>query len=68
MAEVGMVASVSGRIRDVQSWLGQLTEAAALTEWGALFACVLLAWLLVWLLRRALRADRPDLGVLVPNA
>jgi small-conductance mechanosensitive channel len=63
MAEVGMVASVSGRIRDVQSWLGQLTEAAALTEWGALFACVLLAWLLVWLLRRALRADL-DLPVL----
>ncbi len=57
MAEVGMVASASGRLRDVQSWLSRLTEAAALSEWGALLASVLLAWLLVWLLRRAVRRD-----------
>jgi small-conductance mechanosensitive channel len=57
MAEVGMVASVSGRIRDVQTWLSPLTEASALAEWGALLACVVLAFLLVWLLRRSLRAD-----------
>ena len=57
MAEVGMVASASGRLRDVQSWLSRLTEAAALSEWGALLAAVLLAWLLVWLLRRAVRRD-----------
>jgi small-conductance mechanosensitive channel len=57
MAEVSMVASVSGRIRDVQTWLSPLTEASALAEWGALLACVVLAFLLVWLLRRSLRAD-----------
>lgn len=63
MAETGMAALASGRIQGVQDWSAQLTQASALTEIAALAACVVLAWLLVALLRRAVRADL-DLPVL----
>ncbi len=63
MAGTGMSALSSGHIQGVQDWWSQLTQASALTELSALVASVALAWLLVALLRRAVRADL-DLPVL----
>jgi small-conductance mechanosensitive channel len=40
-------------IDDLQTWLKALIQPTALTELVALAACVMLAWSLVWLVRRA---------------
>jgi small-conductance mechanosensitive channel len=45
------------RAADLEDWLAALTRPAALTELGVLLACAVLAWVLVWLLRRTLAAN-----------
>ena len=45
------------RIDNLDDWLKAMSEPSALTELGALAACVLLSWLLVWLARRVLNVD-----------
>ena len=40
-------------IDDLQTWLKALIQPTALTELAAIAACVILAWSLVWLVRRA---------------
>ena len=40
-------------IDDLQAWLKALIQPTALTELAAIAACVMLAWSLVWLVRRA---------------
>ena len=42
-------------IDDLQSWLKALVQPTALAELGAIAACVVLAWSLVWMIRRAMR-------------
>ena len=64
-------------INDFEAWFAALTRPTALIELAALAACLLLAWCLVWLFRRAAGAndDRSILfgrqivdGVLFPLA
>ena len=57
----------SSRITDFNDWLAALTQPSALTELGALAGCVLLAWVLVWLLVRGvshLRHGSEDSSIL----
>jgi small-conductance mechanosensitive channel len=46
--------SAAPPITDLASWVAALLRPSALTELAALAACLLLAWALVWLLRRGL--------------
>lgn len=43
----------SARIEDIDAWLANISQPSALAELGVLLACVALAWLLVWGVRRA---------------
>jgi small-conductance mechanosensitive channel len=43
----------TARIDDLDAWLANITQPTALAELGVLLACVALAWLLVWGVRRA---------------
>ena len=43
----------TGRIDNLDEWFAALTQPAALVELGILLACVMIAWLLVSLARRA---------------
>jgi small-conductance mechanosensitive channel len=52
------VISAPPPIDDLQAWLAALARPTALTELAALAVCVVLAWGLVWLARRA--AGMPD--------
>jgi small-conductance mechanosensitive channel len=47
-------AAAAPPITDLASWVAALLRPSALTELAALAACLLLAWALVWLLRRGL--------------
>ena len=49
----GTAAYPKRRIDSVDEWLAALLQPTALIELGVLIACVLLVWLLVYLLRRA---------------
>ena len=49
-----MKAPVIQPITDLDSWFAALSKTTALTEVGAIALCLVLAWGLVWLLRRAL--------------
>lgn len=51
------------RVDDHVAWLDALTPAQVALELGAMLVCGLLAWLLVWLLRRASR--RWELSILL---
>ncbi|WP_332775703.1 mechanosensitive ion channel family protein [Polaromonas sp.] len=53
MATVG---AASTRIDDLDAWFAAITQPTALTELAVLAACVVLAWGLVWVVRRALSA------------
>ena len=44
------------RITDLDAWLAALTQPAALMELGALVGCVVLAWAVAALVRRAVRS------------
>ena len=57
MAAGGMSAVASGRIPGWSDWSALLLQASALVELGVLAASVLLAWLLVAGLRRAVRTE-----------
>ncbi len=57
MSAQGMTQAAGERLLALQSWSSQLLKPQALLEWGSLLACVLLAWFLVRLLRRNVRAD-----------
>ncbi|WP_367846506.1 mechanosensitive ion channel family protein [Rhodoferax sp. WC2427] len=46
-------ATHSAPITDLDSWLAALLRPTALVELASLGVCILLAWTLVWLLRRA---------------
>ena len=48
----------TGTIDSLEEWFAALTQPAALVELGILLACVMLAWLMVSLARRAL--GNPD--------
>lgn len=50
----------SARIEDIDTWLSNITQPTALAELGVLLACVALAWVTVWGVRRAsgLRDER----------
>lgn len=54
---------VGSRLQSLDDWLLALGRSSPLVELAALAACVLLAWLLVWLARRAVpgEADMPVL-------
>ncbi len=57
----------SSRIEGFDEWFAALTQPTALTELAALSGCVLAAWLLAWLLARAvshLRQANPDTSIL----
>ncbi len=43
----------TARIEDLDTWLSNMTQPSALTELAVLLACVGLAWVLVWTVRRA---------------
>jgi small-conductance mechanosensitive channel len=43
----------TARIEDIDTWLANITQPSALTELGVLLACVALAWVVVWGVRRA---------------
>ncbi|MFN3569088.1 MAG: mechanosensitive ion channel family protein [Polaromonas sp.] len=43
----------TARIDDLDAWLANITQPTALAELGVLLACVALAWVLVWGVRRA---------------
>ena len=43
----------TARIDDLDAWLANINQPSALTELGVLLACVALAWVLVWGVRRA---------------
>lgn len=43
----------TARIDDLDAWLANITQPTALAELGVLLACVALAWVLVWGIRRA---------------
>ncbi len=47
------VTRPSARIEDLDAWLANITQPSALTELGVLLACVALAWVAVWGIRRA---------------
>lgn len=47
------IARPTARIDDLDTWLGSITQASALTELAVLLGCVSLAWALVWGVRRA---------------
>ncbi len=49
-----MTTAAAPPITDLASWVAALLRPSALTELAALAACLLLAWALVWLLRRGL--------------
>lgn len=60
-------ALAPSRFEDLDAWFAALAQPSALTELGALSGCVLLAWLLVWLLARGvshLRDGGEDSSVL----
>ena len=46
-------ASNPAPIPDLDSWIAALLRPTALVELASLGACILLAWTLVWLVRRA---------------
>ena len=50
------VVTAAPPINDFDAWFAALTRPTALIELAALAACLLLAWCLVWLLRRAARS------------
>ncbi len=52
-----MSAAAGQRIQGLQDWTHQLAQRTSLVEVATLVASVLLAWLAVCLLRRAVRAD-----------
>lgn len=57
----------SSRIEGLDDWFAALTQPTVLTELGALGGCVLAAWLLAWLLARAVshvRQASPDASIL----
>lgn len=56
MAAEGTTAT-TGRILNLHDWGTQLMQASALTELAALLAVIALSWLLVRLLRGAVRSD-----------
>jgi small-conductance mechanosensitive channel len=43
----------SARIEDLDTWLANIAQPSALAELGVLLACVALAWVTVWGVRRA---------------
>lgn len=47
------LARPSARIEDLDAWLANITQPSALAELAVLLACVGLAWVLVWGVRRA---------------
>ena len=51
------------RVDDPLGWLNSLAPAQAFLELGVMVACVLLAWLLVWMMRRA--TQRFELSILL---
>ena len=52
------VATAPPPINDLESWFAALARPTALTELAVIAACVVLAWCLVWLVRKA--AGTPD--------
>ena len=52
------VATAPPPINDLESWFAALARPTALTELAVIAACVVLAWCLVWLVRKA--AGIPD--------
>lgn len=49
---------------EIDTWLGMLMRPSSLVEMAALLACVLVAWLVVWLIRRTMHEPR-DFSVLI---
>ena len=50
---MAIAVTASAPINDFEVWFAALTKPTALTELATLAGCLLLAWCLVWLLRRA---------------